>query len=453
MKKALKKILAAIAITTISITSLFSASAAAKDNVTLPSEVTYEMASPSYWKNISNNDDEIIMTASEIKSFNNKLIANSEKTKVRKIDSLESASYGGFSKYESDLYINGKKINQDDYINSFKAEHKKYKNMKYAVAVKRTVMKSWPILSPLGFSADDCDDEAAISALVVNEPIVIGGKTIVNNHLFYYATSGTCEGWVDSQDVALFSDKEAWLDAWKVKLTGKNFLVVTEDKIYLDESNTNKSVSSLELTLGTVLKLVPNSKLPENLNERGTWFNHVVYVPTRKSNGKCEMVMALIPMKYKVSIGYLPLTENNLLDVSFTLLGKNFGWGGSLGSYDCSLFHKIIMNCFGINFPRTGNLEVVPEKFSDVSNMDDAQKIEYIKALNVGSILYFKGFSMMYVGTINDTPYVLCSNGFLSDSKGEVKVRNVYSVVLVPLTVRRGNGNTWLTEVYGIFSL
>ena len=453
MKKSFKKLLSFITTITVATTSLFSITVSAKGNITLPSNISYEMASSSYWKDILSNGDDVIMAASDIEKFNNKVVYNTEKTKVKDLKELDTASYGGFATFNSDIYINSKKINQDAYINLFKKDHRKYTNIRYAVAVKRTLLRAWPTRFSLGFTPDDCDDENALSALVVNEPIIVGGVTRFNGHIFYYATSGTCEGWVDSCDIAFFPNKEEWLKAWEVKLTEKNFIVVTEDKIYLDESNTNKSVSNLELTLGTVLKLVPDSELPETIYERGTWFNYVVYVPKRKADGMCEMIMALIPMKYSISVGYLPLTENNLLDVSFTLLGKNFGWGGSLDSYDCSLFHKIIMNCFGINFPRTGNLEVVPEKFSDVSNMDDAQKIEYIKTLNVGSILYFKGFSMMYVGTINDTPYVLCSNGFLADSKGEVKVRNVYSVVLVPLTVRRGNGNTWLTEVYGIFSL
>lgn len=453
MKKAIKKVVSLITAITVSMSSILSISAVAKDNVTLPAEVTYEMTNSSYWKDISDDGDDVIMTASQIKKFNEKVTNATEKTKVKDLETLTSASYGSFPTYESDLYIDSKKIDQTEYIKSFKSDHRKYKAIKYAVAVKRTVMKSWPILQNLGFSADDCDDEAALSSLVVNEPVIIGGKTTFNNHIFYYATSETCEGWVDSCDVAFFSTKKEWLSAWKVKLTDKNFIIVTEDKIYLDESSTNAAVSGLELPLGTILKLVPKANMPKTINERGTWFNHVVYVPTRKANGKCKMVMALIPMKYNVSVGYLPLTKNNLLDVSFSLLGKNFGWGGSLGSYDCSLFHKVIMNCFGFKFPRTGNLETVPEKFIDVSTLSDKEKIELIKNLNVGSILYFRGFSMMYVGTINDTPYVICSNGFLSDSTGNLSVRNVYSIVLVPLTVRRANGNTWLTETYGIFSL
>ena len=75
---------------------------------------------------------------------------------------------------------------------------------------------------------------------------------------------------------------------YKVNITGKDFLVVTQDNIILEPSTSSKETSEVELKLGTVLKLVPESEIPESVNERATWNNYVVYLPTRNEEGKYQ---------------------------------------------------------------------------------------------------------------------------------------------------------------------
>ena len=114
MKKTIKKVVSLVTAITVSMSAILSINAVAKDNVTLPAGVTYEMTNSSYWKDISNNGDKVIMTASQIKKFNDKVTKATEKTKVKDLESFTSASYGAFPTYESDLYINGEKIDQTD---------------------------------------------------------------------------------------------------------------------------------------------------------------------------------------------------------------------------------------------------------------------------------------------------------------------------------------------------
>ena len=70
--------------------------------------------------------------------------------------------------------------------------------------------------------------------------------------------------------------------------------------------------------------------------------------------------------------GYLPLTQNNVLDVAFSCIGDEYGWGGMNGNMDCSLYTRNIYKCFGLELPRnTTWQEKVPEKYVNVSNMSD----------------------------------------------------------------------------------
>lgn len=426
----------------------------ALDNVTYPSEVSPKMIYSDFWKGLSETSNDVLLTTKQIKQFNNMLVKNADLTNIVDLEKVENVGYGSFEKLSADTFIDGKLINQDEYIRAFKKEHRKYKSPVYAVAVKRAVLKIWPIDEYLGEFANDPDDENALAILNPNDPFVIGGKTVYEGKTYYYGRSDNCSGWVDAEYVAKCSSKDEWLDAWKVNISSTNFLVVTEDSITLDASITSPEISKVELPLGTVLKLVPKSDLPESINERGIWYNHVVYIPTRNAKGKYEKKMALIPVTKKVSVGYLPFTEANILDVSFEVLGKRFGWGGCLDAYDSSLYHRAVYTCFGIKMPRNGTWQRnIPGKFTDITSLSDKEKLEALKELPIGTLLYIPGFSMQYIGMYNDIPYVICSNGFVCDSKGELKSKTTYSVIILPLTARRTNGNTFLTELFGIVNI
>jgi hypothetical protein len=158
--------------------------------------------------------------------------------------------------------------------------------------------------------------------------------------------------------------------------------------------------------------------------------------------------MALISQHYSVSVGFLPMTQGNILDVAFSCLGNRYGWAGMLQSYDCSLYTRTIYRCFGFELPRnTTWQQLVPNTKVDLSQMTDEEKEKYIETLPVGSLLYFSGHTMVYVGTVDGVNYVISALGSASDSVGKLNVKSQYCVAVNPLTVRRKNGNTWLNNL------
>ena len=442
-----------------------------KGNVTYPTEVSNDMLDASYWINKLGKDaDRLLLNSNEIETINQEIIAG-EDTLVCDITAIaeemtqserknfvikEIEDDFNYMASRFELYVDGKLIDNVSYLENMKEailttgfDNNDEKVQLYSVATKRTEIKKFPTKAIWGYDEpDDPDDEACDTTLEVNEPFVIRAKCSIGDDTFYWGLSNTYTGWVYSEHLALFDTEEEWIEAWKVDVDGKDFLVVTQDNITLEPSTVTTETSEVQLKIGTVLKIVPQSEIPESVSGRTTWDNYVVYLPTRNEEGKYVRSYALIPEHYKVSIGYLPLTQRNVLDVAFSCLGNRYGWGGMLGSMDCSAYSKAICKCFGLDIPRDGDAqESTPNRIVSLENMTDEEKEAYIEKLPVGTILIFPGHVMVYIGSENGKNYVISDTGSLSDVEGDLNVRSMYSVIINPLTVRRRNGNTWLKSL------
>ena len=285
----------------------------------------------------------------------------------------------------------------------------------------------------------------------MNDPVVIKQVCAYDDASFYYVETDHCPGWVDAQSVAICASRSEWLDAWKTSVDGKDFLVVTQNRIVTEPSVFVPETADVKLTIGTKLKLVPEDKIPRNLGERNAWNNYVVYLPTRDADGAYVRREALISQHYSVSIGFLPMTQSNILRVAFTCLGDRYGWGGMLDAMDCSMFTRNVYRCFGLYMPRnTTWQQLVPNTRIDLSGMTDEEKLLLLQNTPAGAMLYFPGHTMIYMGFEAGTGYVISALGSASDTTGELDVRSIYSVAVNPLTVRRRSGNTWLADLTSI---
>lgn len=454
MKKSVSVILAVI----IALSALLSLNVYADGNVNHAAGITDEMCSPSYWYDKGVGDgDRLLMTADEIAKINQAAI---DGTGTNVIDlfnikgtydaTKQKNSLANLTPPAKDCYINNVKIDKTAYFNKLSEAIKKTgydgtQPTQFAVCVKRTELKAYPVADYIGYSAADPDDEAVNSGLCVNEPFAIRQKCEVDGNVFYWGYSLNCTGWINAEDLAICKDRDEWYDACKVDVDGRDFLVVTQDKIVTEPSTRLPYLSEVKLTIGTVLKLVPNDEIPTIIGERGTWNNYVVYLPVRDENGMYMKKPALISQHCDVSIGFLPFTQKNLLDVAFSCLGNRYGWAGMADSMDCSLYTRNIYRCFGLEIPRnTTWQQLIPNTAISLAGLDDVQREQLIETLPIGALLYFSGHTMMYIGSENKTNYVISALGTVVDSVGDLTVQTIYSVAINPLTVRRGNGYSWL---------
>ena len=397
-------------------------------NITYASGVTAEMCRSSYWREkLGKESDRVLMTSGEIDKLNAKMLAKPE-TNMFDLENLPE-TYETYPAERSvptgNFYVNGQKIDNEEYFGKMikaisETGYSGEMQTQYAVVTKRADMKDWPTEDIIGYSAKDTDDEMQGSSMNVNEPFVIRQKCVVDGKTFYNGCSTNCAGWVPAECLAVCENKEEWLDAWKVDTDAKDFLVVAQDKITLEPSMYVPEISEVKLMLGTILKLVPESEMPETVAERGTWNNYVVYLPTRNADGKYVKQYALISQHYDVSVGFLPLTQGNVLDVAFTCLGSRYGWGGMLDSMDCSMYTRQIYRCFGLEIPRNTTWQVqIPDHVTDISQMTDEEKLEFFDTIPVGSLLMFKGHITVYIGSENGTTWL--SNMIYAVSFGERK--------------------------------
>ena len=426
------------------------------------------MTKSAFWKSQAKSVDKVLMSLDEIKKLNQNIV-DASGTKVYDLETIQKPlKTTTVEKFEKEgelrqLYADGKKINQQEYITKFENAlqtsefpdgTERGKKVYYAVVTKRADMKCWPTDEVIGYSKSDPDDESESYALNVNEPVVIRDVCVVDGKIFYYCQGKVCSGWINAENLAVCSSKRDWTNSWKIDISKKDFLVVLQDKITLESSILQPDTSDVRLMLGTILKLVPKSSIPQNLGERGTWNNYVVYLPTRDKNGKYVRQYALISEHYNVSCGFIPMTQANILNVAFSCLGNRYGWGAMLGAMDCSAYTRAIYECFGLVLPRNTTWQQnTPGKVKDVSKMSDIEKQKYLETVPAGSLLYFTGHTMMYVGSYEGRAYVINAAGSLSDSEGAINVKSQYSIILNPLTVRRGSGKTWLNNISAVLSI
>ena len=430
----------------------------------MESTVTQEMCSAYYWVSLEQDKaGEVLMTPAQIDKYNSLALAEKDcnmndltsmdgsydATKLR--DSLANEVLA--SAPAKATFVNGVQVDQSVYYglmanDVFTTAWTGNRAPLYALAVEQTQIFSVPTVDYIGYSAMDSDNEVVISSLRVGEPFVVKQAAAVGGRLYYFGYSSNVQGWVAADDMAVCGSKAEWLDYWQVDTTGHDFVVVTTDYFTLPESYYTPASSELKLTMGTVLKLVPESEIPESIGVRGMWNNIAVYIPTRDENGKCVRQIALIGQNKSVSIGYVPMTSANILFLSFEYLGDTYGWGGMLDSVDCSALIRNVYKCFGLEMPRNTNWQkCVPGTAVDISELDEASKAAVISTITPGTPLYMSGHTMIYLGTVDGRNYVISAMGSASDSAGELEVKSQNSVTVTPLTVRRRNGTTWLKNI------
>ena len=439
---------------------------AAEQNIQYPYGVTEAMCHADYWIKKAKDPDAVMMTPQEIDAYNT-LAAHTEGTYVLDLEEVP-VTYDASalkdtltqnilnSKKDRALFVDGVQVDNDTYFASRSdacadTGWTGSREIAYGVCTRQTNLMSIPTNDVIGYSLTDADSEYQDSALNVNDPVIIKQICTCDEKSFYYVETDHCPGWVDAQSVAVCADRSEWLDAWKTNADSEDILVVTQNRIVTEPSVFVPETADVKLTIGTTLKLVPEDKIPANLGERYAWNNYVVYLPTRDADGKYVRREALISQHYSVSIGFLPMTQANILRVTFTCLGDRYGWGGMLDAMDCSMFTRNVYRCFGLRMPRnTTWQQLVPNTKIDLSGMTDEEKLALLKNTPAGALLYFPGHTMVYTGFDADTGYVVSALGSASDSTGDLNVRSIYSVAINPLTVRRRSGNTWLKDLTSI---
>ena len=421
-------------------------------------DVTAEMTHASFWAEHHEGYRDVILTPEEIKAFNTDTFL-ADGTMVMDLKSA-AATYNGISRNASlvssatsdaQYYLSwtyDKDGNKTDWAyfqemidNTQDPAAKEVMPTRYGIAVNRTVVQVFPSDKfLLDDPADKDSDNMALSAVPVNEPLIIYNTSADGR--YYLARISSCSGWVPAEDVALCADKEEWLSAWD--LPSENLLVVYGNKVYTDRSYETPETSKRMLTAGTALELVTDLVPDQRVGNRSPYHNYVVYLPVRNADGSYSKELALIPETAQVSIGYLPLTMENIATIALNHLGDAYGWGGMLDVEDCSGLVRTIYSCFGLEVARNGNWQwnMNMEKI-DMTNMSLEEKCLILDEMPLGSALCFPGHEMIYLGKVDGKYFVISATGTIMSPDTGNRL-NTRGVMINTLDVKRANGKTWL---------
>jgi hypothetical protein len=408
---------------------------------------------------IKDGDDKVLMTADERTEFNKNnrgVITAGDKTKFPKLDEFEDTLDGkvlrsflkdnakSAPKDPSKYYLNGKPTTEE-YWENLKALSNidgipEKIDVRFGFTTKRMTIRLFPTEDRVfEKTSDRYYDSMIFSECMPYMPVVVLHESTDGEYL--YVVFDSFSAWVRKDAIAICKDRKDW----EARQNPSQWLVVTEREIRLGNDPHSPLTTDLILPMGTRMELVPAKSAPKSINQRATYGNYVVKVPTRGSDGYIKDELVLIPVSDDVNAGYLPLTPANIVRQAFKLLGDRYGWGGDLQANDCTGITREIYRCFGILLPRVGQSSSKGVYRVDLSKMKTKQKLEAIEELAPGSLISFPGHMMIYIGTVDGRPYVISAVGtFVAPAPGSSDVLHPRSVVLNSLYVRRRNLTTWL---------
>ncbi len=312
-------------------------------------------------------------------------------------------------------------------------------NTKYGYTVERAYIRKEPTNEIV---SDESGDERfcklQISSILINEPVVILEESECGQ--WYYILCRFCEGWIEKKNVGMCEN----FKQWKAIMNPKDFIIVTGNKEVLD-------ISGKILHMGTKLEIVQYQKEVVLEEKRIPYQCYTAKLPVRNEEGMLEFQYVHIPISSEVSKGYLPYTMENLILQMFKISGSVYGWGGMYDSRDCSQYVMEVYSLFGFEFARNSAAQAkMPFDGYDIKNKTNKEKMKILDKISTGSILYFEGHVMLFLGKVGREYYVISQTARVMEND---EIINAHSCMITPLSIKRPNGNTWMNSIETILEI
>ena len=305
-------------------------------------------------------------------------------------------------------------------------------HVRWGLVVHRAPLRAFPTLDRVFFSPEDRNiDRFQESALFPGTPVAVVHESADREWLF--VVSPLYEAWIERRHVAI-GPRDAVLGYAKREPA----LVVTGATIRTVYTPDEPRVSELVLDMGVRVPRRADWPADRPVNGQHPYTNHVVELPVREPDGSLAFAPALVPRSADVSDDYLPLTRANVLRQGFKFLGERYGWGHDYNARDCSGFVSEVYRSFGVALPRNTKDQAVSPAYDRLAfdeSMTRAQRVELLKTLDVGDLVYIPGHVMMVIGHDRGGPYVIHDTtgiGYL-DADGDYRRVALNGVSVTPL--------------------
>lgn len=299
-------------------------------------------------------------------------------------------------------------------------------DVRYGLIVRYTDQRAFPTTAPLYAKKHDRDfDELQNSALDIGAPVAVVHTT--SDRKWYYVIDQLNAGWVPAEAVALCT-----LEELKQFTDAEPFAVVTRAKgeLFLD------SVMRVYYDYARMgVRLPFQGKRTDGIAE--------ILLPLRGEDGTLSEQTGYI-REEDVHEGYLPYTPRTIMRQAFELINTPYGWGGMYGEQDCSRFVQELFATVGIFFPRNSSKQSqvghLLGEYSDGAAKKVKLDILSGEAIGGCTLLYLRGHIMLFLGTIDGTPYAIHSTwGYRQPKWWGDRVRVINRVAVTTLSLGEGS--------------
>jgi len=259
--------------------------------------------------------------------------------------------------------------------------------------------------------------------------------------------------WVRLENIAIGDRRE--IQQYK---DSSRFLVITGDKVWTSFNPEIPALSEIQLDMGIRVPLAEPGSIGNNLYGQNPYTSHTVLLPVRGSEGKLEFKQALIARNQDVNHGFIPFTRENVIRQAFKFLGERYGWGHSHNARDCTGFVMEVYKSFGIYMPRNTSQQgaaAYGENTRFTAESTQEEKLQALKKMDVGDLIYVPGHVLMYMGDVDGEPYVIHDVSLFryEDDNGDYYEGTLNSVSVTPLIPLYGSReSTYLDLMYNIKS-
>jgi cell wall-associated NlpC family hydrolase len=305
----------------------------------------------------------------------------------------------------------------------------------YGVVVHRAALRSFPTDLRVFSEPGNTDiDRFQESALFPGTPVVIAHES--RDGQWYFVVSERYAAWIEKRFVAqgAAADVLGYADR-------RPYRIVTGATVETVYTPSAPALSELQLDMGVRLPVLADWPAGELVNGQHPFYGHVIQLPLRSADGSLALAPALLQRNADTSGDYLPLTRANVIRQGFKFLGERYGWGHSYGARDCSGFVSEVYRSMGLIVPRnTSDQSVSPalDKRLFDETASRAERLQAVRALDVGQLVYIPGHVMMVIGHVDGEPWVIHdTTGFGYQSPGgelhRVGLNGVSVTPLLPL--------------------
>jgi cell wall-associated NlpC family hydrolase len=321
---------------------------------------------------------------------------------------------------------------------------------RFGMVVQRADLRSFPSRLRVFSSRGDTDiDRFQESALFPGTPVAIVHASRDDEWRFVVSTSYAA--WIEKAAVAEGHAQQVFAYTRR-----EPFLVVTGATARTVFTPEQPQISELQLEMGVRVPVMADWPADRPVNGQHPYAAYVIELPLRAADGTLRFTPALLPKTADVANDYLPLNRANLLRQSFKFLGERYGWGHSYNARDCSGFVSEVYRSFGIQLPRnTRDQGVSPalNRLALTEVRDSDSRIETLRSLQIGDLVYIPGHVMMVIGQERGMPYVIHDTTGISyrGSDGSIRRVALNGVSVTPLEpLLIGEGRPMFEHIYSV---